>query len=309
MTSLNRLIRMTIAYYDVFDMPLSSFETWKHLLVPDGEERSGHPIRLGEIGRALEEEVSAGRVMEEEGFYFLPGRDFLVGTRLREDKVAVSRLKRVRRLVRMLRFVPFLRMVGITGSLAIKKSGHESDWDLFLVLRSGRIFTGRTVITGFLHAIGKRRHGKKTCNRACLNYFVTEDGLTIGTKDLFSAHEYRFLIPFFGFHTYQRFERKNGWIRNFKPNFLPTEAVPLWDVRDTAFSRGCRRVGEAVLSSSLLERRLASWQKEKIRRNPKSSIPGGLIEANDRALVFLPEPRGPKVFERFKARLGDILIA
>lgn len=306
--SLNRLIRLTIAYYDVFGVPLTTFEVWKHLLAPDGETRPDHPIRLDDIDRVLGEEVSAGRISQERGFYFLPGRSVLSEERLREDKTAVARMKRVRRLVSLLRFVPFLRMVGVTGSLAIKKSGRESDWDFFLVLKGGFIFTGRTVLTGFLHVIGKRRHGEKMRNRACLNYFVTEDGLTIGTKDLFSAHEYRFLIPFFGFRTYQRFERKNSWIRNFKPNFFPTEIATLWESRDTVLSRACRKAGEAVLSLSSLERWLASWQREKIRRNPKSCILGGLIEASDTALVFLPEPRGPKVFERFKKRLESVLI-
>jgi hypothetical protein len=310
MASLNRLIRLTLAYSDVFGMPLSGFEVWKHLLVPEGngEGKWRAKYRLNEVLCALEEEVRAGRVAERDGFYMLPGRESLVMKRQEEDKVSSARLKRVRRLALLLRYVPFLRMVGVTGSLALKQSGKESDWDLFVVLKSGSIFTGRTIVTGFLHLIGKRRHGVLVKDRACLNYFVTEDGFEIGTKDLFSAHEYRFLIPIFGFHAFQRFERKNHWISRFKVNALPTEVAPLWEVRDTLFSQRTRLFGEALLSHGALEHWLARWQKEKIRRNPKSALPGGLIEVSDTALIFLPKPRGPKVFEQWKKRAGEVLF-
>ena len=252
--------------------------------------------------------MKAGKIASHSGFYMLSGRESLVVRRREEDKVSSARLKRVRRLVSLLRYVPFVRMIGVTGSLALKQSGKESDWDLFIVLQSGYIFTGRTVVTGFLHAIGKRRHGRKVKDRACLNYFVTEDGLEIGTKDLFSAHEYRFLIPMFGFHAFQRFERRNHWIARFKVNAMPTEAAPLWDVRDTGFARRVRTVFEALLSWRALEAWLTRWQTAKIRRNPKTAIPGGLIETTDHSLIFLPKPRGPKVFEQWKKRSGEVLF-
>ncbi len=310
MASLNRLIRLTLAYYDVFGMPLSGFEVWKHLLAPEGDaEGKWHPkYRLSDIERALEEDVTAEKIASRSGFYMLCGRESLVVRRREEDKVSSARLKRVKRLASLLRYVPFVRMIGVTGSLALKQSGKESDWDLFIVLTRGYIFTGRTVVTGFLHAIGKRRHGTLVRDRACLNYFVTEDGLEIGTKDLFSAHEYRFLIPVFGFHTFQRFERKNHWLARFKVNAMPTEVAPLWEVRDTVPARRIRAVFEALLAWHALEAWLARWQTAKIRRNPKTAIPGGLIETTDRSLIFLPKPRGPKVFEQWKRRSGEVLF-
>jgi hypothetical protein len=310
MVSLTRLIRATIAYADVFDMPLTGFEVWKHLLIPDGdgEERWQPKYRIGEVMRTLAEEVAAGHLGQRDGFYFLPGRDGLPLERIREDKVSVARLKRVRSLVALLRFVPFVRMVGVTGSLAIKRSGKESDWDLFLVLKSGFIFTGRTFVTGFLQLIGKRRHGRKVKDRACLNYFVTESGLEIRTKDLFSAHEYRFLIPFFGYRTFESFERKNRWMARFKADALPTMVAPLWLVPDAPLAVLFRRTLESVFGRPTFENFLARLQKEKIRRNPKTALPGSRIEADERSLVFLPDPRGPKVFEQWKKRLGDSLF-
>jgi hypothetical protein len=295
----------TVTYYDVMDFPVTAFEIWKHLLEHD---RDGHglnrPVSLGEIWQLLHSSQFSGRIAEQNGFYFLPGRAALIERRIQSEKLSVEKLKGMRRLARILQGVPYVRMIGATGSLAMKHGEQGSDWDMFVVLRSGRIWMGRTVLTGFLHLIGKRRHGHKISNRACLNYFVTDDNLEIATKDLYSAHEYRYLIPLFSFPLFQIFELKNRWIKQYQPNFSLTMLPNLWLVQEGARAKRIRSALEQVLDFFNLEEWLGSWQKEKIARNPKTHLEGSLIEATDRALVFLPRPRGPVVFEKFKERLS-----
>jgi len=298
----------TLAYYDVFDQPLTAFEVWKHLTVEDVEKGGSEPVSLGGVVSALDGKDIRNRIAFRDGFFFLPGRERLVRLRIGTEKIAVAKLRRIRRLAVAIRLVPFVRMIGITGSLAMKKGNSDSDWDFFVVLRTGRIWTGRTLLTGFLHLIGRRRHGRYTRDRACLNYFVTEDRLIIPTEDLFSANEYTFLIPVFGRETFQRFELKNRWIARLKPDFLPTEALPLWYVRDTDVARSFRTALEHLFDSDRLEAWLGGWQKKKIMRNPKTGSEGGHIEASDQALVFLPDPHGPRIYEKFRKRLGEIRL-
>lgn len=298
-------ILATITYYDVLDFPLSAFEIWKHLIAYERDDVSGEQgCRLGEVIAALGSEQITRQVEERNGFHFLRGREQLVTERIRSDKVSVCKLRRMRRLARWMQWLPFLRMIGATGSLSMKHSDQGSDWDMFVVLASGKIWMGRTILTGFLQLIGKRRHGNKVNDRACLNYFVTEDHLEIGTKDLYSAHEYRYLIPLVNFRLFQRFELQNRWIRRYQPNFFPTTLAPLWNTELRARVSRIQAGWERFFNVFHLERWLSGWQTEKIRRNPKSSIEGGLIQANDRELIFLPHPRGPRVFEQFKERLS-----
>jgi hypothetical protein len=306
--SLTGNILATIAYHDALDRPLTAFEVWKHLIVDDREAAKPEPATLGNVVASLDDRDMRDRVVSRDGFFVLPGREALVGRRIRSEKIAVAKLRRVRRLAKMLRPVPFIRMIGITGSLAMKMGTSDSDWDFFVVLRTGRIWTGRTLITGLLHVLGKRRHGGHTKDRACLNYFVTHDRLVIPTEDLFSANEYSQLIPFLGRETFRRFELKNRWIVGLKPDFLPTEALPLWYVPETEGTTSMRAALERLLDSDVLEAWLGGWQKKKIMRNPKTAIEGGHIEATDDALVFLPHPHGPVVYERFRKRLGEIRL-
>lgn len=300
---LGKNIAATVTYYDVMDFPLTSFEIWKYLVEHDKASVAMEPVPLYKVWDILHSEQLKEKVAEKNGFYFLPGREHLVEERVRREKLSVQKLKRMQKLVRVLAAVPYVRMIGATGSLSMKHGEQGSDWDMFVVLCSGKIWTGRTVLTAFLHAIGKRRHGTKVNNRACLNYYVTDDNLEIGTKDMYSAHEYRYLIPMFSFGMFQIFELKNRWIKNFHPNFSLTGLASVWTVRNSSFLDRIRLVLEKLLNYFDFEEWLGLWQKKKIERNPKTHLEGSLIEANNRALVFLPTPRGPRVFQQFKERL------
>ncbi len=302
---LGKNVIATVTYYDVMDFPVTAFEIWKHLITQDFDQMvCDRPCTLGDIVSLLATGQLDGKIVEKNGFYSLVSREYLIAKRIQAEKVSVLKLKRMRRLARMLSFLPYLRMLGATGSLAMKNGTRESDWDMFVVLRSGKIWIGRTLLTGFLHCIGKRRHGKKIQDRACLNYFVTDDNLEIGTKDLFSAHEYRFLIPLLNVSLFRKFELKNRWMLEYRPNFILTSIPHLFTVEEDIWRKSVQKKLETLFDVLHFEKWLASWQKEKIRRNPKTLIEGSLIEAHDQALIFLPNPRGPRVFEKYKERLS-----
>jgi hypothetical protein len=302
---LNKNIIATITYYDVLDMPLSAFEIWKHLIAQGSLQKElEQQCELSDVFKLLASGMLADKIDKQNGFYFLRGRGSLVARRIRMEKISVGKLKRMRSLARVLAYIPYLRLLGATGSLAMKNGVRASDWDMFVVLRSGKIWMGRTLLTGFLHSVGKRRYQNKIQDRVCLNYFVTDDNLEIGTKDLFSAHEYNFFIPLLNFHLFQIFELKNRWIQKYCPNFAPTTLSSLWTLQASVSARYVQKKLENFFDLLNLERWLAHWQRAKILRNPKTLIEGSLIEASDRALIFLPYPRGPRVFQKFKERLS-----
>ncbi|MEK7549877.1 MAG: hypothetical protein AAB519_02770 [Patescibacteria group bacterium] len=302
---LGKNILATVTYYDVLDFPVTSFEIWKHLISYD-RDTVGHntACSLDAVEAALPSVLLSGKLVEKNGFYTLPGREVLIQERIQKEKISVQKLKGMKRLARLIACVPYVRMVGATGSLAMKHGSVKSDWDMFVVLASGRIWIGRTLLTGFLHLIGKRRHGRKIVDRACLNYFVTDENLEIGTKDLYSAHEYRFIIPLLNAKMFQKFELANTWIQKYKPNMLPASLSNRFLVAPNRFTSFVQSLLEKLFDFFSLESWLRSWQQVKIERNPNTRLEGSLIEATDRALIFLPHPRGPRVFEKFKERFS-----
>lgn len=309
MLPLHRMILETVAYADVFDYPLTEFEVWKFLLSSDGEGEKMKSVSFREIREALEGNFVRRRLGRSRGFVFLRGRENLISLRMKRQKIADRNIKGVRRIASILRFFPFVRMVGLTGSLAMKNADRGSDWDFFIVLRSGYIWTGRAAVTALLHLLRLRRHGDKVARRACLNFWVTTHSLEIRLKDIFSSQEYFLLIPLFGERVFAKFQRSNGWMRRFRPNFsvsrIPHESL----LFDTVLARWFRSASEVLLAGLRVERLLGVLQRRKIASNPKTQSSEGIIEATDDRLIFLPHPRGPRVFERFRRCISDIETA
>lgn len=309
MLSLHRMILETVAYYDVFDYPLTEFEVWKLLLMSDGEGMSAPDISFRMVEETLEGSYLRKRLGRARGFVFLRGRERLIALRLERQRIADRNIRGARMVAGILRFFPFVRMVGLTGSLSMKNADRGSDWDFFIVLRSGYIWTGRATVTALLHLFGLRRHGNHIAHRACLNFWVTTRSLEIRLKDLFSSSEYFFIIPLFGEAVFRTFQQSNVWIRWFRPHFRVTRLPHVALLPDTSLARFSRMVGEILLAGLGLESVLRRVQKRKIAANPKTNTSEGIIEATDEALVFLPHPRGPKIFESFRHRMSDIETA
>ncbi len=300
---LRQAVLATIVYYDALDCPLTEFEVWKHLIAARDEASADVPT-LGQVAQAADGLAKEGVISRFRGFLILPEHESLVPERIRDEKYAVPKIRRAARLVRKLAWVPFVRMISLTGSLSMKRGDQGSDWDLFVVLGHGAIWRGRTALSLVLQLIGKRRHGSHIENRACLNHFVTDESLEVAMQDYFSASEYRFMYTFFGSDTERRFELANRWMVRLKPTYRPTEIPNLWLGLSSRFQLRLQGFFEVLLSAGALERSLARWQKKKIEENPKSQTPGAFIVANDEALIFLPHPKGPVVFERFKEQLS-----
>jgi hypothetical protein len=300
---LRKAVLATVAYYDALEYPLTEFEVWKHLIADKGDGALDAPT-LGQVAAAIDGSVENGATLRVQGFIVLPGRQLLVPERIRSEKYSVGKIKRAARLIRGLAWVPFIRMIALTGSLSMKRGDHDSDWDLFVVLSRGAIWRGRTLLSLVLQVIGKRRHGRHIENRACLNHFVTDGSLEIAMQDYFSASEYRFMYTFLGRDTERRFELVNRWIGRIKPNYQPTEIPNLWLHETSPAALKIQSGLEQLFSWGGWEEGLSRWQKKKIERNPKSQTPGAFIVANDEALIFLPHPKGPVVFDRFKERLA-----
>ncbi|HFC76989.1 MAG TPA: hypothetical protein ENJ27_02060 [Candidatus Moranbacteria bacterium] len=319
-SDVSKKILNTICYYDALSYPLTLFEIWKYLTKSESDEDKKNKLKKDD-DENLQEKYSLNNILKElrtnnnlksfiknnQGFYFLKGREYLVEERIKRDKLSVMKIKRLQWLIYFLRCVPFVRMILVTGRLAMKNAQPKSDWDVLVVLKSGKIWTGRTAITIVTQLLGKRRYGSKIRNRVCLNYFITTNSLEIRNKDFFSANEYFFAMPIFVVGNYfKKFQLKNSWIKNYKPNYYLSEARYLKAVDDNYFSKKVRTILEKIVDFDWLEKYLEKIEKKKIKNNPNTQKINSLIEADDQALIFLPEPQGPKIFEKFKDNIDRL---
>lgn len=309
--NLSKSILTTIAYHDVMDYPMTVFEIWKYLINSVHKEESikqktVDEFSLADIAEKLETEDLTRYIEEYRGYYFLRGKKELVDARLLRNKISEKKFKIIRKVVFWLRLVPFVKMIAIAGRVAAKNAENKSDLDIFVILKHGRLFTGRFLITIVAHLLGKRRHGKKVKNRICLNHFLS-DRYEVSVKDLYSSQVYSFLSPIYSPIVFNEFLKKNDWIRSYRPNFK-MEVTNLKDIKDTFFSKLVREFFEKVFSFDWIEKKLKIIQIRKIENNPKTFKKGGVVIYKNSELAFWPdfEKQGPRFFEKFYNRISKL---
>jgi hypothetical protein len=204
-----RSIFHTLAYSDVFDYPLTADEIYCYL--------TSVSASLEDVTQALAEETLFAQV----GDYFtLRGRERIVEVRKRRSAIARRLWPKAARYGRMLAMLPFVRMVAVTGSLAMNNAEAGKDIDYMIVTTPGHLWTCR------LLSLLVARFAKVEGVSLCPNYLVTTNALEFKERSLYVAHELAQMIPLAGLETYQEIGRLNRWMAEYLPNASLTPEMP-----------------------------------------------------------------------------------
>lgn len=316
-TFLEHSIFNTLRYFDIFDLPLTTVQIWRCLIVdakPPGIRWQGQAIHsLADVRSVLQASVwLRERVGCCWGYWFLRGRQQLVPRRLERHVLAQRKWKIIRRVALLLAAVPFVRMIGVTGSLALSHTRPESDLDLFFVVRAGRIWVARLFVVLVTQLTGRRRKhwDREAPDKVCLNHYITDDSLLMpsAVRSLYTAVLYTHVVPLVGLEVYRDWQRSNAvWIKRWlmyspSPMLLPrhTVSVPgsvLW------FRHWLELLFLEPLGD-VLERWAGRVQRRTIGRH---TVPGrsGRIAISDRELAFHPDSKEPAVLHRFYEEYGQ----
>ncbi len=237
---LETAILHTVAYADVFDYPLTSAEIHRYLEVPASLPRVQHVISNGL--------TTSGRLGCRDGFASLPGREYIVEIRRQRAQRAQRLWRRALAYGRFLAALPFVRMVALTGSLAMDNADANSDLDYFLITAPERLWLCRAL------AIAVVRWAAQRGDSVCPNYFLSERALVIHDHNLFVARELAQMVPLHGPDVYRRLRRANTWSETFLPNAdgPPPQAARLRvGDRAPALVRPLRGTAEVFLRTSM----------------------------------------------------------
>ncbi|HYF61657.1 MAG TPA: hypothetical protein VD886_02520 [Herpetosiphonaceae bacterium] len=204
-SELERAIVMTVAYADVFDYPLTSGEIHRYLAgvaaapaVVEAALRQGHLV--------------AGTLAQSGPYVMLPGREAIVETRRRRAAVAERMWPAAVFYGRMIGRLPFVRMVAVTGALAVSNVDPGADIDYLVITEPGRLWLCRAIIIGLVRLAARRGH------ILCPNYLLSERALALGQRSLYGAHELMQMVPITGVPCYNRMRRANPWADELLPN-------------------------------------------------------------------------------------------
>ncbi len=250
-------ILLAVAYADVFDYPLAAPEVHRYLV---GERAS-----LATVQAVLDGGMPASsRLGCHDGYFFLAGREGVVEIRRRRSKVATEVWPRARRYGRALARLPFVRMVAVTGALAVDNVEPDTDIDYILVTEVGRLWLCRAMAVALVQWAARRG------DTICPNYLLSERALTLETHNLFTAHELAQMVPLAGLEIYRKMCHLNGWATRFLPNaFRPAQEqisgpipLPRKKPEDADLWRYPRLLAEALLRTDV-GARLERWEMDR----------------------------------------------
>lgn len=190
-------ILKTIVYSDCLDRALTATEVYFYLAAVTTSETLHYAFV--DVLKALERGslLRARYIEEKNGYYFLKGRGHLYEERIERLKTADRLWKKMRRIARWIQMAPYVRLVMASGSLGMEHMTADSDLDVLVVMKRGRIWTGRFLLTALVHVLGVRRHGRYIAGRVCLNHYITDQSLHVPFHSLYNAMTYAQLVPIY----------------------------------------------------------------------------------------------------------------
>ncbi|MEK7112239.1 MAG: nucleotidyltransferase domain-containing protein [Patescibacteria group bacterium] len=197
----------SLVYHDIFDYPLSLGELIKW--------RAGDKLIIDN------EKLT---ISYKNGFYFFKGKEGIVLKRLLRERISARKLEIARKAGRILGLIPTIKMVAVTGALAMGNAGEDSDIDLLIVTKKGTLWTTRLITLLLLDVIRfpRRKFGDRNQkDKLCLNIWLDESDLKWPKKDrnVYTSHEIAQVVPLADKEkTYERFIYLNKWIKDFWPN-------------------------------------------------------------------------------------------
>jgi hypothetical protein len=250
-------ILKTVNYADLFDYALTREEVFRFLI--------GLRASRAEIERALDDHSRLdGNVARLDGFVTLPARKDLVHTRAYWRNAARAQMPRARLYARLIAHFPFVRMIALTGGLAMENA-RDNDIDYLIVTAPGRLWLVRGL------AVALVRLARLRGDHLCPNYLLTENALDIVDDYLYTAHEIVQMIPMYGVSVYGRFRKQNRWTEHY----LPNADEPLHTAEEQTLSRVgslLKQKLERVLGGAL-GGRLERWEMNRKIRKLRNQVP------------------------------------
>jgi len=205
-------ILRAVAYADIFDFPLTAGEIHRFLIGIKASPAAVMNILSDQTWRAA-------CLSFNDGFFTLPGREKIIVTRSRRSRVASRMYKKAIYYGKQLAGLPFVRMVALTGALAVANVEESADIDFLVITEPGRLWLCRAF------AILLVRRAALQGDIVCPNYFLSTRALQHPAPNLYSAHEMAQMIPIYGEKIYRLMWQLNPWVLNYLPNVEPLDTV------------------------------------------------------------------------------------
>jgi hypothetical protein len=268
-------ILQTLAYFDVFNYPLTNEEVRRFL-----PEKCNQLVVNEILYQLIKEDI----IYKLNNFYSLQNQPQLAEIRLAGNKRAIKLLKIARLAAKILSWFPFVQSIAVSGSLSKNFADEKADIDFFIITSANRLWIART----FMHVFKKLTFLAGKQNWFCMNYYIDEMKMEIAEKNIFTAMEIVTLMPMQGINCFKKFIEANSWTHNyFREQIITNEKNG--EIKKVVF----RKCLEKIFNSSLgisIEKRLMRVTDERWKKKTHQ----GKVNDHGRRLAMITNPHFSK---------------
>ncbi len=290
-------ILATLAYFDMFEYPLTFNEVFSFL------ENKCEPAAFQ---AALDTLTAQQLVFHIEDCYSLRNNVDIVARRAKGNRKALELLRKAEQVGAWLIRFPYVRGIGVSGSLSKNFADENSDIDLFIITQQNRLWIARSI----MHCFKKLTFLVNKQHYYCMNYYVDEAQLQIVEKNIYTAIEVATLIPLQGRDAFTAFYSANDWAQYYLPNkgmsaaaVAPLQKHNAKHVVESLLNNGAGNWLENVLMKITAKR----WNKKTLLR--KLNLRGTVMSMSASAHVAKPDPGAfqVKLIERYQRKVLSLL--
>lgn len=214
-------ILKTVAYFFNFSYAPSFAEIYSFLAVKTTKSQLKKELmEMTEKGQLEFNYWELGSVS-----YTIPPHRIFLDKKTVRAEISQKKLESLKLFIKLIGFLPQIKLLGLSGSMAMANAGKNDDIDLFVITAENRLWTGRflAILTAKILGLHRKREDKLVKDKICLNLFFEESdmAITVNKRNLYTAHEVWQMKPLFSKNqTYEKFLAENSWLRRFFPNIV-----------------------------------------------------------------------------------------
>jgi hypothetical protein len=300
LTQTEKSIIRTLAFFDIFNFPLTKEELWQNLWSTDALIKPNSDELFAEFNRALERLIPK-HVTCVEGFYSIDKTTApqKVEKRKKNYLVAINKIKIALKNARLICRLPHIRAIFLCNNLAYNNAREDSDIDFFVITTRQRLFTAKFFSSALLKILNRRPTKHDAKNKICLSFMIAENRLRLGDllypDDVYFHYWFKQLVPIFDPDNFAaKLWEDNSWVKIKLPNanFFSSSRRMFAKKRNSALKRiaefFCGDISERICRQIQLSIMPADTKKKAAEGSPNVVVRNDIIKlhTNDRRLFF-----------------------
>lgn len=305
MISLQRSILETVVYFDLFDYPLTLVELYRYLWRPPAS------VSITDV-----EEAVAGlpQLRNYEGVIVLRDRETLGEVREERYLESENKFRKRRCYLWLLSCLPGVEAIWIVNSMAYHNVRPESDIDLLIVARPGKIWSTRFFTTAVAKLLRLRPTPTQRKDALCLSFYLTSATLNLS---VLASPEHERYESYWLAQIMPVYDPKNLLARCWDENEWARRNLPYSNPMSLHYNRSiphgwCQCLSHAfgrLLLTEPLWRKLQLWILPSRLRKLSGPPEEAVVILRDSILKFHTIDPRPTIQARFEQELTGVLSA